>query len=96
MKIQKQTRTDETPGFSIEIKDSTDLGLAILIADLGDGYQPVGFCSTVNEAREIVASDMRRRMRDLDAGETPACPESYVIWARGLDGDYHTVKRLMP
>ncbi len=31
----KQTRTNATPGFAIEIKDDTELGLAMLIADLG-------------------------------------------------------------
>jgi hypothetical protein len=39
----KQSRTSATPGFAIGIKDDTELGLAMLIADLGDGhYQPIG------------------------------------------------------
>jgi hypothetical protein len=39
---------------------------------------------------------MRWRRRDLEAGEMPACPESYVVWAQGLEGGYREVKRLMP
>jgi hypothetical protein len=89
----KQSRTNATPGFAIEIKDDTELGLAMLIADLGGGhYQPIGVVVSIDEAREIAASDMR----DLEAGKSPACPESYVVWAQGLDGDYREAKRLMP
>jgi len=94
----KRTNTNATPGFAIEIKDNTELGLAMLIADLGDGhYLPIGVVVSIDEAREIAASDMRGRMRDLEAGETPACPESYVVWAQGLEGDYrlaHEIKAL--
>jgi hypothetical protein len=39
---------------------------------------------------------MRARMRALEKGGTPACPESYVVWAQGLEGDYRELKRLMP
>ena len=93
----KRTNTNATHGFAVEIKDDTELGLAMLIADLGDGhYQPIGVVVSINEAREIIAGNMRRRMRDLEAGGTPACPESYVVWAQGLEGDYREVKRLMP
>ena len=93
----KQSRTNATPGFAIEIKDDTELGLAMLIADLGGGdYQPIGVVVSINEAREIAESDMRGRMRDLEAGKTPACPETYVVWAQGLDGDYRVASRFMP
>ena len=72
---QETDQTNATPGFAIEIKDDTELGLAMLIADLGDGhYQPIGVVVSINEAREIAASDMRGRMRDLEAGETPRLP----------------------
>ena len=50
----------------------------------------------MQQAEGDAASDMRGRMRDLEAGEAPACPESYVVWAQGLEGDYREVKRLMP
>ena len=56
----KQTKTPATPGFAIEIKDDTELGLAILVAEFGDGnYQPVEVVVSINEAREIADSDMR-------------------------------------
>ena len=93
----KQTKTPATPGFAIEIKDDTELGLAILIAEFGDGtYQPVGVVVSIDEAREIASSDMRGRMRDLERGGTPACPERYLVWAQGLDGDYITAATIQP
>jgi hypothetical protein len=94
---KQQTRTNATPGFAIEIKDDTELGLAMLIADFGNGrYQPIGVVISINEAREIAECNMRARMRALEKGGTPACPESYVVWAQGLEGDYRELKRLMP
>ena len=93
----KQTKTPATPGFAIEIKDDTELGLAILVAEFGDGnYQPVGVVVSINEAREIAASDMRGRMRDLERGKTPACPERYMVWAQGIDGEYITAATIQP
>jgi hypothetical protein len=57
---QEQTKTAATPGFGTEIKDDTELGMAIVVAEFGDGnYQPVGAVVSINEAREIAASDMR-------------------------------------
>ncbi len=89
--------TTPTPGFAIEIKDDTELGLAILVAEFGENaYQPIGVVVSINEAREIAAGDMRGRMRDLEAGKTPACPEAYAVWAQGLDGDYRVAGRIMP
>ena len=85
----KQTKTPATPGFAIEIKGDTELGLAILVAVYEEGgYRPVGVAISINEAREIADSDMRGRLRDLEAGKTPACPERYMVWAQGIGGDY--------
>ena len=93
----KQTKTPASPGFAIEIKDDTELGLAILVAEFGDGnYQPVGVVVSITEAREIAASDMRGRMRDLEHGKTPPCPERYLAWAQGLDGEYITAATIQP
>ena len=93
----KQTKTPATPGFAIEIKDNTELGLAILVAVFGDAnYHPVGVVVSVNEAREMAASDMRGRMRDLERGKTPACPERYLVWAQGLEGEYITAATIQP
>ena len=91
----KQSKTPATPGFATEIKDDTELGLAILVAEFGDGnYQPVGVVVSINEAREIAASDIRGRMRDLETGKTPACPGRYVVWAQGIGGDYRQAKKI--
>ena len=96
-RTKKHTATDATPGFAIEIKDDTELGLAVLVAEFGENtYQPIGVVVSINEAREIAAGDMCGRMRDLEAGKTPACPEAYVVWAQGLDGDYRVARRIMP
>jgi hypothetical protein len=97
----KQTKTPATPGFAIEIKDDIELGLAILVAEFGDGdstggYQPIGVVVSINEAREIAQSDMRGRMRDLEAGKTPACPERYLVWAQGIEGEYIIAATIQP
>src|ERR1019366_7535692 len=56
----KQTKTPATPGFAIEIKDDTELGLAILVAVYaGGGYRPVGVAVSISEAREIGESHRR-------------------------------------
>ena len=95
--MARTTKQTKTPGFAIEIKDDTELGLAILVAEFGNGnYQPVGVVVSINEAREIAASDMRGRMRDLEAGKMPACPERYLVWAQGLDGEYITAATIQP
>jgi hypothetical protein len=96
-RTREQNQANATPGFAIEIKDDTELGLAMLIAYLGDGfYQPIGVVVSINEAREIAASDLQGRKRGIEAGKTSALPRSYVVWAQGLEGDYREVKRLMP
>jgi hypothetical protein len=85
-----QTKTPATPGFAIEIKEDTELGLAILVAEFGAGnYQPVGVVVSINEAREIADSDMRGRIHDVDRGKTPGCPGRYLVWAQGLEGEVH-------
>lgn len=84
-----------TPGFAIEINDDTDLGMAMLVAEFESGhYEPIGVVASIREAREIADDDMRIRMRDLEQGETPACPERYMVWARGLGGSYRQAKTI--
>ena len=86
-----------TSAKTIEIKDDANLGFAMLIAGFGEGnYQPVAAVASINEAREIAASDLRRRMKHLERGGEPACPERYVVWAQGPDGGYRQVKEIMP
>jgi hypothetical protein len=79
-----------TPGFAILLTDSTNLGLAMLIAESEDGqYEPVAVVASIGEAREIAASDLKGRMRRLDRDqETGLCPYTYKVWANGIDGDY--------
>ena len=79
-----------TPGFTIPLTETTNLGLAMLIAESEDGqYEPVGVVASIGEAREIAASDLKGRMRRLDRGQDPGlCPYSYKVWANGTDGDY--------
>jgi hypothetical protein len=94
---QGEKQMPNVPENRIEIKDDADLGLAMLIAEFGEGnYQPVAAVGTLNEAREIAASDMRARTKDLERGGEPACPERYVVWAQGTDGTYRQVKEVMP
>jgi hypothetical protein len=81
----------------IEIKDDANLGLALLIAEFdGGNYQPVAVVVSISEAREIAASNVRARMKQLERGGEPACPERYVVWAQGHDGSYRQVKEIMP
>jgi hypothetical protein len=68
-----------------------------LIAESEDGeYQPVGAVTTIREAREIVASEMRVRMDCLEQGSEPMCPARYLVWGRGNEGEYRTVAEIEP
>jgi hypothetical protein len=86
-KQQKQTPTN---GFAIPLTDTTDLGLAMLIAESEDGeYEPVGVVASIGEAREIAESDLQNRMRRFERGDDPGlCPYVYTVWANGIGGDY--------
>jgi hypothetical protein len=89
-RTRKQTNTNATPGFAIELKPDTDLGIAMLIAEDEEcHYEPVAVVANINEGREVAASDMRRRMRELERGGDPGlCPWIYKVWAHGVDGGY--------
>jgi hypothetical protein len=93
----EQQGTQTHNGFAVPIGPDTQLGSATLIAEFGDNtYQPIGAIATINEARELVEDDMRVRIDNLVIGPTPACPEIYVVWARGIDGVYHVAERIEP
>jgi hypothetical protein len=82
-------------GFAIPLEPDTELGLAMLIAEDEDGhYEPVAVVASINEAKEIAESNMRYRMRDLERGGAPACPECYKVWAQGLGGEYITAREI--
>jgi hypothetical protein len=90
LKNAQQRALAPTTGFAIEIKDGTDLGLAMLIAESEEGqHEPVAVVRTISEARELANSDLRDRTRRLEQGEDAGlCPFLYQVWARGTDGRY--------
>ncbi|MCL4797712.1 MAG: hypothetical protein KJZ84_24320, partial [Bryobacteraceae bacterium] len=74
-----------------------ELSDAFLIAEFDGGrYEPLGGVISIAEAKEIAEHNMRRRMRDLEASGEPACPDAFVVWARGIDGDYQVAARFDP
>jgi hypothetical protein len=89
----KQMANEKT----IEIKDDANLGLAMLIAEFdGGSYQPVAAVSSINEARELAAGDMRARTKELELSGETTCPDRYVVWAQAADGSYRQVREIMP
>ena len=72
------------------IRPDADLGLAMLIAEDDEGgYEPIAVTSTLNEAYELAASDMARRINQLNRGNEPGfCPARYALWLRGQRGEY--------
>jgi hypothetical protein len=86
----KKQNQKATPGFAIELTETTELGLAMLIAEDEEcRYQPLAVVASIREAREIAASDLAGRMRRLERGEDPgSCPYEYKVWPNGIDGEY--------
>ena len=78
------------------MKHDADLGIAILVAEDEEGqYELVGPVATINEAREIAASDMASRMHSLERGGDPGiCPALYKVWSRNRDGKYCIVSEI--
>lgn len=61
----------------------------ILIAESEEGqYEPIGEAVTCDEAQELAASDMARRKREQEDGNTPMCAYLYNLWGRCADGGY--------
>jgi len=93
--MAKQTKKQpwkDWHGFAIELKPDTDLRGGILIAAYESGaYEPIAGVSTINEAKEIAASNMGWRMKRLERGEEVECPACYKLWAPGVEGRYLTV-----
>jgi hypothetical protein len=87
--MHNATETHKTyNGFAVEITDSTDLGLAMLIAESEDGhYEPIAVVANVREAREVARRDFRDRMRRPEHPGERMCPHTYKVWARGIDGE---------
>ena len=97
MKHTQKASKPATPGFAIEIKDDTELGLAMLIAEDEEGhYEPIGCVVSISEACEIATSNLQHRMRELERGGDPGlCPYAYKVWATGLDGGYRIARELL-
>jgi hypothetical protein len=87
-RTNQQTTTHN--GFARPLQPDTQLGLAMVILEDEEGnHQPVAIASTINEAKELAADDLRMRMRSLERGDDPGlCPYTYKVWAQGIDGDY--------
>lgn len=50
----RRTTETPTPGFAIRIKNDTELGLSVLIAEDDEGHtEPIAVVATINEAVEI-------------------------------------------
>ncbi|MEO7653184.1 MAG: hypothetical protein ABIZ80_22220 [Bryobacteraceae bacterium] len=93
--IKTATTTTGQTAFAIEITDTTELGLAMLIVEDEDGhYEPVGVVASLAEAREVAQDDLRHRMKRLESDGDPLCPSTYKVWARGIDGDYRLAGEL--
>ena len=61
----------------------------LVAEDEEGGYEPIAVTSTLNEAYELAASDMARRMNQLNQGNDPGlCPARYALWVRGPRGEY--------
>lgn len=76
---------------------STDLGLALLVAEFdGGSYELVSMAATRAEAEELVHHDMVRRMRDLEKGAEPTCPTVYKLWARTHTGGFQVAAEIKP
>ena len=84
------------PAFGTLGRD-VDLAVGVLIAeDATGGYEVVEPVSTINEAIEIAGHDFARRLKDLERGGEPMCPEIYKVWSRDYDGGYALVFEISP
>ncbi|HEY4085295.1 MAG TPA: hypothetical protein VGM43_05115 [Bryobacteraceae bacterium] len=84
-----------TRGRPRAIDENTSIGIGFLVAESQKGtYEPVAAVSSINEAREIAADDLRRRIRRMEQGGDPMCPAQYVAWAQGIEGIYVRVAEI--
>ena len=79
------------------LDENAELGFgAMLVAETADGsYGPVSTVSTIREAREIAAQNFRTRVRELEAGNDPICPDRYVVWSQSFAG-YRIICTIQP
>jgi hypothetical protein len=76
MASTKEQITSDNNGFALPLQPSTDLGLAMLIAESENGqHETVAVVGTISEARDFAHSDFRDRIRRLEQGEDAVlCP----------------------
>lgn len=88
-KSRKTSTTKKYHPRMSTIGADADLGIAILIAESATGeYEPLGPVVSINEGHEIMACDLRNRIKDLEAGKETMKPAWYRIWCTDHDGTY--------
>src|ERR1700690_1324789 len=84
------------PAFGTLGRD-VDLAVGVLIAeDAAGAYEIVEPVSTINEALELAGHDLARRLKDLERGGAPLCPDISKVWSRDYDGRYALVYEISP
>ena len=75
--------------IAIQIAETTDLGIAMLIAEFNTGeYFPVSAVGNLREAREIAQQHFN------DVTRSRAKKPQYRVWARGWKGAYESVAEI--
>ena len=87
------TPTTAAKQTHIGIDEDKELGFGtMLIAESEDGgYEPVATVSTIREARELAAENVRIRRNELESNEEPFCPAQYRVWGRVHRGNYRVI-----
>ena len=63
------------------------LGLGMLIAESEEGaYAPIAVVGSMDEAKEMAASDIKERIRSLQMGGSPMSVHCYKVWANSMNG----------
>ena len=72
---------------AIQIAETTDLGIAMLIAEFRSGeYVPISAVGSLREAREIA----QQHFSAMSHAKKP----QYRVWARGWKGAYESVAEI--
>ncbi len=79
-------QTAAITGLPSRWKTTPTFGLHVLIVEDEEGhYEPIANVSTINEAKELVADDLRCRRERLERDEDPSVSTVRLqAWARGL------------
>ena len=90
---RNQIRED---GFAIPARASYGIRHAVLVAEDEEGrFQPLCVVSSINEAGDTAASDLKCRLDPLGRDEDPGiCPYEHKVLPRGIEGKYITLVRI--